>query len=153
MTGGIRQLVGGLVGYENLLAVNRWATDATGTVTTTGLYSLGANNLVPIASGSSTLLRRRPTRDASWSCAPTGAWVCTPRPEASRAVTPASPQQVALQGNYLVVLTKARTLAVFDSRTGSLLKTLPVRGLAPRNLDVQANLAVYTVGRACMSST
>jgi hypothetical protein len=64
-----------------------------------------------------------------------------------RKVTPTSAQQVALQGNYLVVLTKTRTLAVYDSNTGSLLKTLPVRGVSPRNLDLQAGLAVYTVGR------
>jgi hypothetical protein len=64
-----------------------------------------------------------------------------------RKVTPTSAQQVALQGSYLVVLTKTRTLAVYNSNTGSLLRTLPVRGVSPRNLDVQGSLAIYTVGR------
>jgi hypothetical protein len=140
--------IGGLVGSERLLAVNRWTTDATGTATTAGLYSLGAHNVKPIASGSSTLLAQ--SVDAGR--------IAVLRTDASvrvysaagrllRTVTPSSAQQIVLQGNYLVVLTKTRTLAVFDSKTGSLLKTLPVRGLAPRNLDVQANLAVYTAGR------
>jgi hypothetical protein len=64
-----------------------------------------------------------------------------------RAVTPTSAQQVALQGNYLVVLTKTRTLAVYNSHTGSLLKTLLTRGRSPQNLDVQSNVAIYTVAR------
>ena len=61
--------------------------------------------------------------------------------------TPTTAQQVAVQGNYLVVLTKTRTPAVYNSHTGSLLKTLPVRGRSPQNLDVQANVAIYTVER------
>ena len=140
--------IGGLVGSENLLAVNRWATDATGTVTRVGLSLIGAYNLRRIATDSSTMLAQ--SADAGriavlrsdgsvglYSAAGSLLWT----------VTPSSAQQVAVQGNYLVVLTKTRTLAVYNSRTGSLLKTLPVRGRSPQNLDVQANVAVYTVGR------
>jgi hypothetical protein len=140
--------IGGLVGSDSLLAVNRWATDATGTVTTTGLYAIGANNLRRIASGSSTLLAQ--SADAGriavlrtdgsvglYSAAGRLLWTATPP----------SAQQVALQGNYLVILTKTQTLAVYNSHTGSLLKTLPVHGRSPTNLDVQANLAIYTVAR------
>jgi hypothetical protein len=36
---------------------------------------------------------------------------------------------------------------VYDSHTGSLVKTLRVRGRSPQNVEVQANLAVYTVAR------
>jgi hypothetical protein len=143
--------IGGLVGSDSLLAVNRWATDATGTVTTAGLYAISPNkNVKRVASGSSTLLAQ--TADAGriavlrsdgsvglYSAAGTLLWT----------VTPTSAQQVALQGNYLVVLTKTRTLAIYNSNTGSLLKTLPVRGsrVSAQNLEVQANLAIYTVAR------
>jgi hypothetical protein len=48
--------IGGLVGSENLLAVNRWATDATGTVTAAGLSVIGSYNLRRIATDSSMLL-------------------------------------------------------------------------------------------------
>ena len=64
-------------------------------------------------------------------------------------MTPPSPVEVALAGNYLLVLTKTRTLELYDSRTGAHRKTLPVtrRTWTPQNLDLKATLAVYTVGR------
>jgi hypothetical protein len=141
--------IGGLVGSDSLLAVNRWATDATGTVTTAGLYAISPSKKVKrVASGSSTLLAQ--TADAGRiavlrSDGSVGLYSAGGR--LLLTVTPTSAQQVALQGNYLVVLTKTRTLAVFDSKTGSLLKTLRVRGRSPQNLDAQASLAIYTVGR------
>jgi hypothetical protein len=140
--------IGGLVGSESLLAVNRWATDATGTVTRVGLSVIGAYNLRRIVSGSSVLLAQ--SADAGRiavlrSDGSVGLYSAAGR--LLRTVTPPSAQQVALQGNYLVVLTKTRTLAVYNFHTGALLKTLLVRGRSPQNLDVQANLAVYTVAR------
>ena len=63
-------------------------------------------------------------------------------------MTPPSALDVALAGKYLLVLTKTRTLELYDSRTGAHRKTLLVSGRGtPQNLDVQATLAVYTVGR------
>ena len=140
--------IGGLVGSESLLAVNRWATDATGAVTTAGLSTIGAHKLRRVASGTSSLLAM--SADAGRiavlrSAGSVGLYSAAGRPLWT--ATPTSAQQVAVQGNYLVVLTKTRTLAVYDSHTGSLLKTLAVRGRSPQNLDVQANVAVYTAGR------
>ena len=140
--------IGGLVGSESLLAVNRWATDATGTVTTVGLSVIGAYNLRRVASGSATPLAQ--SADAGRiavlrSDGSVGLYSATGR--SLWTATPASAQQVVVQGNHLVVLTKTRTLAVYNSHTGSLLKTLPVRGRSPQNLDLQANVAIYTVGR------
>jgi hypothetical protein len=140
--------IGGLVGSESLLAVNRWATDATGGVTTADLTVIGANNLRRVASGSTTLLAQ--SADAGRIAVlrtdgSVGLYSATGR--LLWTVTPTSAQQVALQGTYLVVLTKTRTLAIYNSHTGSLVKTLPVRGRSPQNLDVQANVAIYTVAR------
>jgi hypothetical protein len=140
--------IGGLVGSESLLAVNRWATDATGTVTTVGLSVIGPYNLTRIATDSSMLLAQSVDagriavlrRDGSVG-------LYSASGSLLRAVTPPSVQQVALQGNNLVVLTKTRALAVYNATTGSLLKTLPVQGRSPQNLDVQANVAIYAVGR------
>jgi hypothetical protein len=140
--------IGGLAGSDKLLAVNRWATDATGAVTAAGLSVIGAYNLRRVVSGPPTMLAQSVEagriavlrRDAS-----VGLYTAAGR--LLRTVRPPSAQQVALQGNYLVVLTKTRTLAVYNSTTGSLLKTLRVRGSSPQNVDVQANVAIYTVGR------
>ena len=73
--------IGGLVGYDELLAVNRWATDATGTVTTAGLSVIGANNLEPIASGFSTMLAQAADAGRVAVLRSDGSVVCTPRPE------------------------------------------------------------------------
>jgi len=123
---------------ESLLAVNRWATDATGTVTTAGLSVIGAYNLRRVASGSPTLLAQSADAGRIAVLRTDGSvGLYSVAGELLWTVTPPSAQQVALQGNYLVVLTKTRTLAVYNSHTGSLLKTLPIRGRSPQNLDVQ----------------
>jgi hypothetical protein len=118
-------------------------------VTTAGLYAISPSKKVKrVASGSSTLLAQ--TADAGRIAvlrSDGSVGLYSPAGRLLLTVTPTSAQQVALQGNYLVVLTKTRTLAVFDSKTGSLLKTLRVRGRSPQNLDAQASLAIYTVRR------
>jgi len=56
--------------------------------------------------------------------------------------------EVALSGRNLLVLEYGGTLALYDSRTGSLRKTFRVSG-TPRlvqNLGVQGNIAIYTTG-------
>jgi hypothetical protein len=59
-------------------------------------------------------------------------------------VAPSSATDVALSGNKLLVLTKTRTLEIYDSRSDALLRSWPVpKGAA--TLDAYAGLAAYAV--------
>ena len=140
--------LGGLVGSGNLIALNRWMTDGTGAVSNGQLDVLGGTELKQVASGANTV--QAVSADAGR--------VAVLRSDGSVAlysgggkslltVTPPSATAAALSGHNLVVLTKTRTLRLYDARTGSLRKTLSVHGSAkPGNLDVQGNIAIYTAG-------
>jgi hypothetical protein len=63
--------------------------------------------------------------------------------------TPADTEAVALQGKGLLVSTKTRQLELYNAHTGALRKTFIAHGTRqPRNLDVQGNVAIYTMGSA-----
>jgi hypothetical protein len=62
-------------------------------------------------------------------------------------VVPSSSREVALRKDYVVVLTRTRTLEIFDARTGAAVRTLPVARGAAR-IDVYGGIAVYAAGRA-----
>jgi hypothetical protein len=138
--------LGGLVGSGNLIAVNRWTTDVTNTVTAGQLELLGGTKLKPIASGANTV--QAVTAD--------GGRVAVLRSDGSVAlysatgkllltVNPPDATAVALKGKNLVVLTKARELVLYNAHTGSVRRAFTVRGIRqPRNLDVQGNIAIYT---------
>jgi hypothetical protein len=145
------QWLGGLVGSGNLLAVNRWTTDATGAVTAGQLDVLGGTRLKQVATGANTV--QGVTAD--------GGRVAVLHADGSVALysaagkllrsvdTPSDTEAVALQGKNLVVGTRTRQLELYNTRTGSLRKTMVVRGSKmPRTLDVQGNIAVYTTGNA-----
>jgi PQQ-like domain len=144
------QWLGGLVGSGNLLAANRWTTDSDGAVTAGQLDLLSGSKLKKVATGTDTVeaavadggrvavLLRADRNVALYSAA--GKLLLT-------VDTPPSAEAVALQGERLVVGTKTQQLLIYDTRTGSLRKSLPAHGQAreaPRNLDVQGNVAVYT---------
>ena len=61
-------------------------------------------------------------------------------------IAPSSAKEVALGKDYAVVLTRTKTLEVYNSHTGALLRTWPVAAGASR-LDVHSGIAVYAVGR------
>jgi WD40 repeat protein len=139
--------ISGLVGGGDRLAVNRWSTDRQNNVTKASLQRI-AGRVTTIAGGTSTLdawsldLRRiavlSPDGTASLYDAGTGKVLLT--------VTPTSAKEVALRKDYLVVLTKSKTLEIYNSHTAALVKKLPVAGGA-RRLDVHSGIAVYAVGR------
>jgi hypothetical protein len=143
--------LGGVVGSGNLLAANRWTTDATGAVTSGQLDVLSGSKLEKVATGTDTVeavvadggrvavLLRADRSVALYSAA--GKLLRTVQ-------TPPSADAVALQGGRLVVGTKNQQLLVYDARTGSLRKSLAARGQAnnPKNLDVQGKIAIYTTG-------
>jgi hypothetical protein len=56
----------------------------------------------------------------------------------------------ALRGDYLLVLTQKRTLEVYNSHSGALLRSRPVAKGATY-LDAFAGVAVYAAGRGCCS--
>jgi hypothetical protein len=61
-------------------------------------------------------------------------------------VKPSSAREVALRKDYVVVLTRTRTLEIFNARTGAAVRTLPVAAGASK-LDVYGGVAAYSVGR------
>jgi hypothetical protein len=63
-----------------------------------------------------------------------------------RTFTPPSAKEVGLSNDALVVLTRTRTLELYDAATGATLKSFPVAAGAAR-LDVQTGVAVYAAGR------
>lgn len=141
--------LGGLVGAGNLIALNRWTTDDTGSLTEGGLDVLTGTKMKQVAAGSDTVQAN----------AADGGRVAVLRSDGTvalysaggtplRTVTPSSAAAVALSGHNLVVLTGTRTLELYSTQTGALQKTLSVRGGAtqvPASLDVQGNVAIYTM--------
>jgi len=148
--------ISGLVGSDSVLAVNRWHADDQGNVSDARLALITTSGLKRIASGPETILAQSTdgTRIAVlrsdgaigiYSTA--GKLLLTVKPPATQEFVFRG-ALIALEGKYLVALTSKRKLEVFDSHTGSLLRTLPVSGPAravPQNLDVEAGVAVYTV--------
>lgn len=150
------QWLGGLVGSGSLLAVNRWTTDGNGAVTAGELDVLSGSKLKKVATGQNTVQ----------AAVADGGRVAVLRADGTVALysaagkllltvhTPPNTQTVGLQGKSLVVGTKTRQLELYNSHTGSLRKTLTAHstaaapGKAPRNLDIQGNIAVYTTGNA-----
>ena len=139
--------IGGLVGSGTVLAANTWTTDSTGTVTQASLAAVGATRLTAIASGPDTITAESADTgriavvesDGSVAIyAASGALLQT--------ITPSSVAEVALRKDYLVVLTKTKTLEIYNSHTGALIRTWPVPGGAA-NLDVNSNVAVFSVWR------
>jgi hypothetical protein len=141
--------LGGLVGSGNLIALNRLTTDGNGSVSQGGLYVLNGTRMKQVATGSDTVEAE----------AADGGRVVVLRSDGTVAVyssagklllaaSPSSADAVALSGHNLVVLTRTRTLELYNSQTGALRKTLSVKGgvkQVPANLDLQGNVAIYTM--------
>jgi hypothetical protein len=138
--------LGGLVGSGTTIALNRWTTDAVGHMGSGGLYTVNGTQTKPIASGTDTVLAvsedggREAVLRSDGSVA-----VYAKSGSVQATVNPPSALGVALSGKNLVVLSKGRTIELYDAHTGSLQKTLSSHGKGgPENLDVQGNVATYT---------
>ena len=144
LTGG---WIGGLVGNGDRIAVNRWTTNDSGEVQTGTLQRVG-DKLTTVSTGTPALhaqaldLRRAAVLRANGEVAvydvDSGGLYVT--------VTPASARQVALRGEYLVVLGRAKAVDLYNARTGARIRSWPVAAGATR-LDVHSGIAVYAVGR------
>ena len=151
--------IGGLVSTGTQILVNRYTTAGHGpgkvgginhAVTDGALYALSGTALRRLATGTATVeasygdLGRvavlRPNGSVGvYSSAGTRLLSLTPTPRAAA---------VALSGRNLVVLEYGGTLALYNSGTGSLVKTLKASGKPAlvRNLGVEGNIAIYTTG-------
>ena len=138
--------IGCLVASGNFLAVNRWSTDEDDRVTSARLQTIG------------TRLRTIASEAGAMDAVSTdGKQVAVLRADGSvglysaagkllRAVTPSSAREAAVRGDYLVVLTKTKTLEVFNSHSGKRLHTWRVANGA-RYVDVSSKLAAYAAPR------
>jgi hypothetical protein len=136
-----------LVGSGDRIAVNRFTTDTGGNITQASLQrlELGLSTLalgIPSLYASSLDLRRVAVLRFDHKVA----IYDTETRRLLLTVTRSSAKEIALRKDYLVVLTRTKTLEVYNSRTGALLKTWPVAAGATR-LDVHSGIAVYAVGR------
>ena len=144
LTGG---WIGGLVGNGDRIAVNRWTTNESGEVQTGTLQRVGAR-LATVSSGMTALhaqaldLRRvavlRASGDVAVYDVDSGGLYVT--------VKPSSARQVVLRKDYIVVLTRTKSLEIYNSHTGAFVRKWPVVAGATR-LDVHSGIAVYAVGR------
>lgn len=138
--------LGNLAGDRDLLALNRWST-ASGAVVAASLRRLQAG-LTPVGNGIDTLNVR--AVDSGRIAVLRGDGTVAVY-DASGAVvssfTPTAPaRELALRKDYVVALEPGR-LDVRLAATGTPVKTLPVPSGA-RHLDVHANVATFSVGRA-----
>ena len=139
--------IGHLVGAGDRMAVNHFTTDKAGTITQASLQRLDTG-LSTLALGSQSLyaVSLDLHRVAVLRTDHTVAIYDTEARRQLLTVRPTSAHEIALRKDYLVVLTAKKTLEVYKSHTGALLKRWPVAAGASR-LDVHSGIAVYAVGR------
>ena len=139
--------LGGLVGGGDRIAVDQFTTNASGTITKAALRRLDGE-LTTIAAGSGTLraesldLHRIAVLRADQKVA----LYDTETGRLLRTVAPSSAREVALRKDYLLVLTRARTIEIFNARTGAPVRALRVAAGAAK-LDAHSGIAAYAVGR------
>ena len=140
--------IGGLVGSGTTLGVNTWTTDASGAVTSASLRGIGAGRMTTLATGKPTMVASSADLGriaVLRSDGTVGLYSAAGR--LLRSFEPGAPKEVALRKDYLVVLTKARTLEIYNARTGALVRTWLVPAGAS-HLDVHSGIAVYSVWRS-----
>jgi hypothetical protein len=144
LTGG---WLGGLVGGGDRIAVDQFTTDAAGTIAKASLRRLDGQ-LTTIAAGNGTLRAAsldghriavlRADQKVALYDTETGRLLLT--------VTPSSAREVALRKDYLVVLTRTRSIEIFNAKTGAPVRALRVTAGAAK-LDAHSGIAAYAVGR------
>jgi hypothetical protein len=137
--------LGGLVGAGSFLALDHWATDSSGNVTTAKLRRI-QTRLSDLAEGPDTMTARATDgRQVAVLRRDETVGLYSTRGALLRTVQPNSAVDVALRGDYLLVLTKSGTVDVFNSHSGRRLRTWRVANGAT-DLDLAAGLAAYSAG-------
>jgi len=135
--------LGGLVGANGFLAVDHWATNAGGDVTTVRLRRVGPR-LADLAQGPGAMLARS-TDGRLIAVLRSGNTIGLYSTDGAlrRTVTPVQgATEVAVRGDFLAVLTSADTLEVYNSHSGRRLRTWRVAHGA-HSLDVSNGIAAY----------
>jgi hypothetical protein len=137
----------GLVGGGDRIAVDQFTTSMTGSVVNAALRRLDGE-LTTIAVGSGTLRAAsldehriavlRADQKIALYDTETGRLLLT--------VAPSSAREVALRKDYVVVLTRTRTIEIFNARTGAPVRALRVAAGAAK-LDAHSGIAAYAAGR------
>ena len=142
--------LGGVVGSGNRILVNRWTTDTTGSISRAGLYTLTGTTLKPVATGPEYVRafaadsKRVAVLQWRWLPGARTIHIYSASGKPLVSVTPSKqPEEIALSGSNLVVLTHNGRLFVYDARTGSLRKIFTPRG-SPAALAIHGNTAVYS---------
>lgn len=136
--------IGNLVGSGNLLAVNRWSTDKGGAVTRSGVDVIVGNRLRRLASSRSPILAQAADSGRiAVLYGDSGVEIYDVNGKRLRRLKPSSATEIALRGDYLLVLTETQTLEIYNARTGAYLRTWPVQAQAPAELDAYAGVAIY----------
>ena len=139
--------LGGLAGSGTVLAASAWRTDSAGATTASSLRTIAGSRLTTIATDTgavaalSTDLGRIAVLRADGTVA-----LLTATGTLIHVVTPSSAKEIALRKDYLLVLTKTRTLEIYNSRTGAFIRQWPVAAGAA-HLDLYAGIAVYATWR------
>jgi hypothetical protein len=139
--------IANLVASGDVLAVNRWSSDESGLVTRSSIDVLARTGL--------RLRRIASSRGAVLGQAADAGRVAVLYGDSSVEIyagngkrllklkPPASPREIALRGDYLLVLTETPTLEIYNARTGSFLRSWPVQARAAEELDAYAGVAIY----------
>jgi hypothetical protein len=135
--------IGHLVGSGKLLAVNRWSTNKQGIVKRSELDLVGAKGLRRMDLGGKAIFAQSADSGRIAVLRADGTvGIYDASGKLLREVAPKSAKEIALRGSDLLVLTKTRTLEIYDSRSGAHLRSWPLPARAA-TVDAYAGLAVY----------
>jgi hypothetical protein len=149
--------IGGLVGSGKLLAVSRWTTKPNPGGPTFETITGGDLNLITsagglrrVASGEQAVVSRAADTGRVAVLGPAGSvGIYSAAGALLRQITPSSAQEIAMGGGRLVVLTKTKTLEVYNPRTGALEHTWPIKTrhayLQVGHLQAYGRIAVFSV--------
>jgi hypothetical protein len=135
--------IGNLVGSGDLLAVNRWVTNANGAITRSELDAIGKGSLRRVAAGQNVIAAQAVASGRIAVLRSNGSiGIYGAGGNLLRQIKPDSAKEIALQRDRLLVLTKTKTLAIYNSRSGALLRSWPVPEGAG-TLATYAGVAAY----------
>ena len=134
--------LGGLVGANGFLAVDHWATNAGGEVTTVRLRRVGTR-LADLAQGPGTMLAKSTDGKQVAVLRSDGVvGLYSSHGALLRTVSPHLPTSVAVRGDFLGVLTDDDTLVVYNSHSGRRVRTWRAAHKAS-SLDISNGIATY----------
>jgi hypothetical protein len=141
LTGG---WIANLVGSGNLLAVNRWSTDKSGAVTRSGIDVIDGNRLRRVvSSGKPILAQAVDSGRIAVLYGDGGVELYSVKGKRLLKLKPTTPTEIALRGDYLLVLTESRTVEIYHAQTGAYLRSWPTAGQRPSALDAYAGVGTY----------